>query len=61
MLTEKPVNIFIVTIPLAVIIFIGGFVSMVMSYGIQVLFTSTIIDDFLVLAVLVAIIPGSDS
>ncbi len=56
-LTEKPVNIFIVTIPLAVIIFIGGFVSMVMSYGIQVLFTSTIIDDFLVLAVLVAIIP----
>jgi len=56
-LTEKPVNIFIVTIPLALIIFIGGFVSSVMSYGIPVLFTSTIIDDFLVLAVLVAIIP----
>jgi flagellar protein FlaJ len=56
-LTEKPVNIFIVTIPLAIIIFIGGFVSMVMSYGIQVLFTSTVIDDFLILAVLVAIIP----
>ena len=32
-LTEKPVNIFIVTIPLALIIFIGGFVSMVMSMG----------------------------
>ena len=30
---------------------------MVMSYGIQCSFTSTIIDDFLVLAVLVAIIP----
>jgi flagellar protein FlaJ len=56
-LTEKPVNIFIVTIPLAIIIFIGGFVSMVMSYGIQVLLTSTVIDDFLILAVLVAIIP----
>lgn len=56
-LTEKPVNIFIVTIPLALIIFIGGFVSMVMSYGIPVLFKATIIDDFLVLAVLVAIIP----
>jgi len=56
-LTEKPVNIFIVTIPLAIVIFIGGFVSMVMTYGIQVLFTSTIIDDFMVLAVLVAIIP----
>ena len=56
-LTEEPVNIFIVTIPLALIIFIGGFVSMVMSYGIKVLFTSTIIDDFLVLAILVAIVP----
>jgi flagellar protein FlaJ len=56
-LTENPVNIFIVTIPLALIIFIGGFVSMVMSYGIKVLFTSTIIDDFLVLAILVAIVP----
>jgi flagellar protein FlaJ len=56
-LTEKPVNIFIVTIPLALIIFIGGFVSMVMSYGIQVMFTSTIMDDFIVLAILVAIIP----
>jgi len=56
-LTEKPVNIFIVTIPLALIIFIGGFVSMVMSYGVQVLFTSTIIDDFIVLAILVAIVP----
>ena len=56
-LTEKPVNIFIVTIPLALIIFIGGFVSIVMSYGIQILFTSTIMDDFIVLAILVAIIP----
>jgi archaeal flagellar protein FlaJ len=56
-LTEKPVNIFIVTIPLALIIFIGGFVSIVMSYGIQVLFTSTVMDDFTVLAILVAIIP----
>jgi flagellar protein FlaJ len=56
-LTEKPVNIFIVTIPLALIIFIGGFVSIVMSYGIQILFTSTIMDDFIVLAILVAIVP----
>jgi archaeal flagellar protein FlaJ len=56
-LTEKPVNIFIVSIPLGLIIFIGGFISMVASYGIQVLFTSTIIDDFIVFAVLVAIVP----
>ena len=56
-LTEKPINILIVSVPLALIIFIGGFVSTVASYGIQVLFTSTIIDDFLVFAVLVAIVP----
>ena len=57
MLTEKPVNILIVTVPLALIIFIGGFVSSVMSYGVGVLFTSTLVDDYLIFAVLVAIVP----
>ncbi len=56
-LTEKPENILIVCIPLSLIIFIGGFISMVRSYGIHVLFTSTVIDDFAVFAVLVSIIP----
>jgi flagellar protein FlaJ len=56
-LTEKPVNIFIVSIPLALILLIGGFITMVASYGIQVLFTSTVIDDFVVFAVLIAIVP----
>jgi archaeal flagellar protein FlaJ len=56
-LTEKPVNIFIVSIPLALILFIAGFITMVASYGIQVLFTSTVIDDFVVFAVLIAIVP----
>ena len=56
-LTEEPINILIVSVPLALIIFIGGFISMVASYGIQVLFTSTVIDDFIVFAVLVAIVP----
>jgi flagellar protein FlaJ len=56
-LTEKPVNILILTVPLALIIFIGGFVSSVMSFGIGVLFTSTIIDDYTIIAVLVAIVP----
>ena len=31
-----------VSVPLALIIFIGGFISMVASYGIGVLFTSTV-------------------
>jgi flagellar protein FlaJ len=56
-LTEEPVNILIVSVPLALIVFIGGFISMVASYGIQVLFTSTVIDDFIVFAVLIAVVP----
>jgi flagellar protein FlaJ len=56
-LTEEPLNILIVSVPLALIVFIGGFISMVASYGIQVLFTSTVIDDFIVFAVLIAVVP----
>jgi flagellar protein FlaJ len=56
-LTEKPVNIFIVSIPLALILLIGGFIAMVASYGTQIIFTSTVIDDFVVFAVLIAIVP----
>jgi flagellar protein FlaJ len=56
-LTEKPVNILIICIPLSLIIFIGGFFSMVKTYGFSVLFNSTTVDDFAVFAVLVAIIP----
>jgi flagellar protein FlaJ len=56
-LTEKPMNILIVCVPLALIIFFGGFISAISTYGIRVLFNSTIVDDFAVLAILVAIIP----
>ncbi len=56
-LTEQPVNILIVCVPLSLIVFIGGFISMVKMYGIKVLFTSTVIDDFAILAVLISIIP----
>jgi len=56
-LTEKPVNILILSIPLALILLIGGFVMMVASNGIQVLFTSTVIDDFVIFAILVAVVP----
>jgi len=56
-LTEKPVNILIVCIPLSLIVFFGGFISMVRMYGISVLFTSTVIDDFAVLAILISIVP----
>ncbi|MFA5237259.1 MAG: type II secretion system F family protein [Methanoregula sp.] len=56
-LTEQPANILIVCIPLSLIVFIGGFLSMVKIYGIKVLYTSTVIDDFAVLAVLISVIP----
>jgi len=56
-LTEKPVNILIVCIPVSLLVFIGGFIMMVKTYGIQVLFNSTVIDDFTVLAVLIAVVP----
>jgi flagellar protein FlaJ len=56
-LTEKPENVLIVCVPLSLIVFIGGFVSMVKTYGISVLFTSTVIDDFAVLAILISIVP----
>jgi flagellar protein FlaJ len=56
-LTENPLNILIVCVPLSLIVFIGGFIFMVKSYGIQVLFNSTVIDDFAVFAVLISVFP----
>jgi flagellar protein FlaJ len=56
-LLEKPINILAVCIPLALIVFIGGFIFCVRSYGISVIFKSTVVDDFAVFAVLIAIVP----
>lgn len=56
-LTERPENILIVCIPLALLVFVGGFIYLVQSYGIKVLFNSTSVDDFLVFAILISIIP----
>jgi archaeal flagellar protein FlaJ len=56
-LTERPENILIVCIPLALLFFIGGFIFMVQTYGMNVIFSSTSVDDFLVFAVLIAIVP----
>jgi flagellar protein FlaJ len=56
-LTEKPVNILIVCIPVGLLFFIGGFIYMVRTYGLSVLFNSTSVDDFAVFAVLICIVP----
>ncbi len=56
-LTERPVNILIVSVPLALLIFIAGFFYLITTYGFQVLFTATTIDDIFIISVLVAFVP----
>ena len=56
-LTERPENILIICIPLGILTFIGGFFYMVTTYGMTVLFNSTSVDDFAVLAALICVIP----
>jgi flagellar protein FlaJ len=56
-LTERPLNILILTLPLAFLIFIVGFFFLISQYGFGILFTSTLIDDILILALLVAVVP----
>jgi flagellar protein FlaJ len=56
-LTERPLNILILTLPLAFLIFIGGFFFLISQYGFGILFTSTLIDDIIVVSLLVAVVP----
>ena len=56
-LTEKPVNILIASGPLAIFVFFWGLFFAAQSRRAGGLFAAMIIDDFIVLAVLIAIIP----
>lgn len=56
-LTEKPENILIVCVPLGLLFFVLGSVYMIGTYGLQVLFKTTSIDDFAVFTVLICIVP----
>jgi len=56
-LTEKPINILILTIPVALLIFIIGFSVIITSYGFDAIFSTTLLDDMLVIAVLIALTP----
>jgi archaeal flagellar protein FlaJ len=56
-LTERPENILIVCIPAGLIFFVLASIYMIRSYGMNVLFKSTSIDDFAVFAVLICIVP----
>jgi flagellar protein FlaJ len=56
-LTEKPVNILIVCSPVSLAVVFWGFYSGIQSMGMRAVFNSTVIDDYIVVAVLIAIIP----
>lgn len=56
-LTERPENILIVCFPVALLILIAGTGYLISTYGMNVLFNSTSVDDVAVLAVLICLIP----
>jgi len=56
-LTEKPINVLILTLPLAFFTFIISFLYIINEYGIGVLFNSTLIDDIFVIFLLIAVLP----
>jgi len=56
-LTEKPANILLLTLPIALTIFIGGMLFIFSSYGVQAFLTSTMPDDILVITVLITAFP----
>lgn len=56
-LIEQPVNILIVCVPVALLFFLVGTITMIRQYGLSVIFTTTIIDDITVITILIAIGP----
>ncbi|WP_292517280.1 type II secretion system F family protein [Methanoculleus sp.] len=54
---EEPVTVLFISVPVALLLLIGGFMSLVLSYGVGVLFTTTMIDDIFVFSLLIAIVP----
>lgn len=56
-LLEKPLNILIVSLPASLLIFVVGTALAIKQYGMGVLFSTTLVDDVVVLSILVAIVP----
>jgi archaeal flagellar protein FlaJ len=56
-LLDKPINILIVCLPVALIFFLVGTITMIRQYGTAVLFTTTIVDDIVVITILIALGP----
>lgn len=56
-LTEKPINILILTLPIGLGLFLVGLVFAIQNYGIGVILTSTMVDDFIVFAIIIIVGP----
>lgn len=56
-LTEKPVNIMVASVPIALILFVYGFITQLLTGGLRSFLTSTFIDDIVVFSILIAIVP----
>ncbi|MBP2132840.1 flagellar protein FlaJ [Methanomicrobium sp. W14] len=56
-LTEKPENILIVSVPVALIVFFAGFIDSTVQYGLRSLITSTFIDDIIFFSIIIALLP----
>jgi len=56
-ITEKPINILIVTVPLAMIVFIFGTALLIRDYGVSILFYATTVDDVAIIALLIVMVP----
>ncbi|WP_332448856.1 type II secretion system F family protein [Methanoculleus sp.] len=54
---EEPFTVLFVSVPAALLLLIGGSLSLILSYGVGVLFTTTMIDDIFVFSLLIAIVP----
>lgn len=56
-LTEKPENILLVSAPVAIAFFLISLVSVVSSYGLIAIITSTLIDDIFVIFLMILLVP----
>lgn len=54
---EKPINILIVTVPFAMIVFIFGTALLIRDYGVSILFYATTVDDLAIIALLIVMVP----
>ena len=54
---EHPLNVLYISLPLAIVFFVSGFVLIITNYGIGEILTGTLIDDVIVWSVLIAVVP----